>query len=115
MTEAATTLTRADGLRGSNDARVSAIRSGLSAPSASTSAPSMVRADIEATRVQVQAQTRGAAGSFDAKSEILTKPDGTLESKKSLLLQTGKQIAADASGTSENAKDAVKSILKRER
>ncbi len=107
--------TGVDGLRGSNDARVSGTRSGLSAPSASTSAPSTVRADIEATRVQVQAQTQAAAGSFDAKSEIVTKPDGTLESKKSLLLQTGKQIAADASGTSENAKDAVKSILKRER
>ena len=104
-----------DGLRGSNDARVSGTRSGILAPSASTSAPSAVRADIEATRVQVQAQTRSAAGSFDAKSEIVTKPDGTLESKRSLLLQTGKQIAADASGASDNAKDAVKSILKRER
>ena len=104
-----------NGTRRSNDGRVSGARSGPSESPASVAAPSAVRADVQATRVQLQAKMRDAAGNFDAKAEIVTRPDGTLESKRSLLLQAGKQVSGDTSATLENAKDAVKSIFKRDR
>ena len=52
---------------------------------------------------------------FDAKAEIVKAPDGTLASKKSLLKHTGKQVAEDGSATIDNAKDAVKDLLKRDK
>ena len=39
--------------------------------------------------------------------------DGTLASKRSLLKQSGKQMGKDASASLDNAKDAVKDLLKR--
>ena len=101
--------------RRSNDGRVSSARSGPSELPANVAPPSAVRAEVQATRAQLQARTKDDAGNFDAKAEIVTKPDGTLESKKSLLLQTGKQVSGDAGATLENAKDAVKRIIKRDR
>jgi hypothetical protein len=39
--------------------------------------------------------------------------DGTLASRRSLLKQSGKQVGKDASASLDNAKDAVKDLLKR--
>lgn len=39
--------------------------------------------------------------------------DGTLVSRRSLLKQSGKQVGKDASASLDNAKDAVKDLLKR--
>jgi hypothetical protein len=46
-------------------------------------------------------------------SEIVKTDDGTLASKKSLLVQSGKQVGKDAGATIENAKDVVKDLLRK--
>ena len=46
-------------------------------------------------------------------SEIVKTEDGTLVSRRSLLKQSGKQVSKDASASLDNAKDAVKDLLKR--
>jgi conjugal transfer mating pair stabilization protein TraG len=45
-----------------------------------------------------------AVRDFDAKAEIIKTDDGTLASKKSLLVQSGKQVGKDAGATLDNAK-----------
>ena len=57
----------------------------------------------------------GAVGNFDAKAEIVDTPDGTLKSRKSLFVQSGKQVIGDADVTLDAAKDAVKNLLKRDK
>jgi len=52
---------------------------------------------------------------FDARAEIVETPDGTLKPKKSLLMQAGKQVAADADASLDAAKDVVKGIINRKR
>jgi conjugal transfer mating pair stabilization protein TraG len=74
---------------------------------------SETRSEIEGARARIQGQTGGAPGRFDAKAEIVETPGGTLESRKSLLMQTGRQVAADADASVDAAKDAVKGITKR--
>ena len=51
--------------------------------------------------------------SFDAKTEITKTDDGTLASKKSLLVQSGKQVGKDAGATLDNAKDVVNDLLRK--
>ena len=87
-----------------------------SAPSAAGSAtPSAVRGNIQAQGAEIRRQTGSAGKDFDAKAEIVRAPDGTLTSKKSLFKHTGKQVAEDAGATIDNAKDAVKDLLKRDK
>ena len=89
-------------------------RAKTSAPSAGGStAPSTVRSDIQAQGAAIRGQTGSASSEFDAKAEIVKTPDGTLASKKSLLKQAGKQVVEDGSATIDNAKDAVKDLLKK--
>ncbi|MBT9599085.1 MAG: conjugal transfer protein TraG N-terminal domain-containing protein [Vitreoscilla sp.] len=96
------------------DARVASRRA--AAPADATLPPaSNFRADIQDAGTRIQGQTGSATGRFDAKAEIVETPDGTLKSKKSLLMQTGKQVAADADTSLDAAKDAVKGIINRKR
>lgn len=74
---------------------------------------SEIRGDIQAHGGEIRKQTDSANQEFDTKAEIVKTPDGTLASKKSLLKQTGKQVARDAGPTFDNAKDAVKDLLKK--
>ena len=73
------------------------------------------RGNLQARGAKIRNQTGSAGAEFDAKAEIIETPDGTLASKKSLLKQTGKQVADDASATVDSAKDAVKDLLKRKK
>ena len=50
---------------------------------------------------------------FDQKAEIVKTEDGTLESRRSLLKQSGKQVGRDAVSSIDNAKDAVQDLLKK--
>lgn len=50
-------------------------------------------------------------GAFDRKAEIVKTDDGTLESKKSLMWQSAKQVYKDGEATLENTKDAVRNLL----
>jgi conjugal transfer mating pair stabilization protein TraG len=86
------------------------------APADATLPPaSKVRSDIQDAGTRIQGQTGGATRKFDARAEVVETPDGTLKSKKSLLMQTGKQVAADADASLDSAKDAVKGIINRKR
>ena len=76
---------------------------------------SKIRSDVQDAGTRIQGQTGSATGRFDAKAEIVETPDGSLKSKKSLLMQTGKQVAADADVSLDAAKDAVKGIINRKR
>ena len=82
-------------------------------PGTAQSAPSNARADIHAQGKELREQARSAGAEFDAKAEVINAPDGTLTSKKSLLKQTGRQVADDAGISLQDAKDAVKDLLKR--
>ena len=85
-----------------------------SAPGATvSSAPSAIRSDIQSQGAAIRGQTGSASADFDAKAEIVKTPDGTLASRKSLLKQAGKQVVEDGSATVDNAKDAVKDLLKK--
>jgi len=104
-----------DAARQGNDAHVAGHRASAPAIQPRNAGPSPVRAEIQRAHGHIQGQTTGAIGSFDAKAEIVKTPDGTLKSRKSLFVQTEKQVAGDADVTLEAAKDAVKSLLKRDK
>ena len=61
----------------------------------------------------IRQQAEAARGTFDAKAEIVPALDGTVASKRSLLKQTGKQVADDAGASIDVAKDAVKDLFKK--
>lgn len=44
---------------------------------------------------------------------MVRAPDGTLQSRKSLLKQAGKQVASDASASLDNAGDLVKDLIRK--
>lgn len=98
-----------------NDAQVARHRTGERAAQPQEPGPSSTRSDIQSARERLQGQTAGAAGSFDSKAQLVDTPDGTLKSKRSLFSRTGKQVAGDADVTLDAAKDAVKSVLKRDK
>jgi conjugal transfer mating pair stabilization protein TraG len=95
-----------------HDATVASRPAGAPLPTALPPA-SETRSEIERARARIQEQTGSAPDRFDSKAEIVETPGGTLESRKSLLMQTGRQVAADASASLDAAKDAVKGITKR--
>jgi conjugal transfer mating pair stabilization protein TraG len=61
----------------------------------------------------IREQTDRSRRGFDAETEVSRSADGTVSTKKSLLLQSGRQVGADAGATLEEAKDAVKGVLKK--
>lgn len=73
------------------------------------------RSDIQAQGTEIRKQVGTARQEFDAQAEIVKEPDGTLASNKSLLKQTGKQVAEDAGATIDDTKDIVKNLLKRDK
>jgi conjugal transfer mating pair stabilization protein TraG len=72
-----------------------------------------VRRDVQNEGARIRSQTQGADAAFDHKSEATVDNDGTPSTRKSLLLQAGKQTVADGANTVEDAKDAVKKLLKK--
>jgi conjugal transfer mating pair stabilization protein TraG len=106
-----------DGARQTNDAQVagySNINRGAAVKPGKSGAPP-IRSDIQGARERIHGQAAGAVGGFDAKAQIVETPDRTLKSRKSLFVQTGKQVAGDADVTLDAAKDAVKDLLKRDK
>ncbi len=101
-----------DGLHQSNREQTS--RFGNAAPTQRT-APTVspIREEVRTRGNQVRSDAASSRASFDAKTEIIKTDDGTLASKKSLLVQSGKQVGKDAGATLDNAKDVVKDLLKK--
>jgi conjugal transfer mating pair stabilization protein TraG len=95
-----------------HDARVASPRA-VAPADATLPAASKIRSDIQDAGTRIQGQTGSATERFDAKAELVEAPDGTLQSKRSLLIRAGKQVAADADASFDAAKDAVKGIINR--
>jgi conjugal transfer mating pair stabilization protein TraG len=75
--------------------------------------PSPLRNDIRAQGNAIRNETGAAKSSFDRKAEIVDTGDGTLVTRKSLLKQSGKQVVDDGEASIDNAKDAVKELLRK--
>ena len=104
-----------DAARQENDSRVTRLQASGSPGQSRKAALSPIRTEIQKARGHLEGQTSGATGSFDAKAEIAKAPDGTLKSRKSLFVQTEKQVTADADATLDAAKDVVNNLLKRDK
>ncbi|PKO47001.1 MAG: conjugal transfer protein TraG [Betaproteobacteria bacterium HGW-Betaproteobacteria-4] len=96
----------------SNQDRIS--RFGNAAPSRERApASSPIREDVHARGNQIRSDALSHRADFDAKAEIIKSDDGTLASKKSLLVQSGKQVGRDGGATFDNAKEVVNDLLKK--
>ena len=58
-------------------------------------------------------QTEGAREKFDQEAQIVETDDGTLASRKSLGIQSGKQVLEDSLIMYEETKDTTKSLYQR--
>jgi conjugal transfer mating pair stabilization protein TraG len=83
----------------------------LSQGTAPTVSP--IRDEIRTHGDQIRTGAESSRADFDAKAEIIKTDDGTLASKKSLLVQSGKQVGKDAAATLDNAKEVVKDLLRK--
>lgn len=72
-----------------------------------------IRPEVGLGGAAIREQTDRSRRGFDAEAEVSRSADGTVSTKKSLLLQSGRQVAADAGATLDEAKDAVKGVLKK--
>ncbi len=84
-------------------------------PHRNAAAPFPTRGEVRERGADIKQQTEAAGTDFDAKAEILKTEDGTLATKQSLLMKSGKQVRQDASTTVDAAKDAVKDLLRKDR
>jgi len=92
--------------------RVSAFGSAL--PSTPESLPpSATRSEVRERAVGLRRQAELSRDGFDAKAEIVQAPDGTLATKKSLMIQSARQVGKDASATIDVAKDVLKDAFKK--
>jgi len=71
------------------------------------------RSDVMSGGRDIRERTAAARRQFDDQSEITTSSDGTVTTKKSLLLQSGRQVAEDAWTTTDETKKALGKALKR--
>ncbi|MFY9326853.1 MAG: hypothetical protein WAO76_02345, partial [Georgfuchsia sp.] len=78
-----------------------------------TPATSPIRDEVRTHGNQIRSDAASAQANFDAKAKIIKTDDGTLASKKSLLVQSGKQVGKDAEATFDNAKSMMKDLLKK--
>jgi len=105
--------TDVDARRRAGDADVArSSRDRQSQPPGSTAASS-IRDAVQSRGAEVRRDIGARRESFDREAEIVKTEDGTLASRRSLLKQSGKQVGKDASASLDNAKDAVKDLLKR--
>ncbi len=72
-----------------------------------------IRPEVGLGGAAIREQTDRSRRGFDAETEVSRSADGTVSTKKSLLLQSGRQVAADAGATLDAAKDAVKGVLRK--
>jgi conjugal transfer mating pair stabilization protein TraG len=102
-----------DTRRRTGDAEVARfLRDRQSQPPGGT-APSGARGEVQSRGAEVRRDVETRREGFDREAEIVKTEDGTLVSRRSLLKQSGKQVSKDASASLDNAKDAVKDLLKR--
>jgi conjugal transfer mating pair stabilization protein TraG len=86
---------------------------GSEPPTTSGQQPPSIRPEIGLGGAAIRDQADRSRRGFDAEAEVSRSADGTVSTRKSLLLQSGRQVAADAGATLDEAKDAVKGVLKK--
>ncbi|MEW6705482.1 MAG: conjugal transfer protein TraG N-terminal domain-containing protein [Pseudomonadota bacterium] len=86
---------------------------GSDPPTTSEQPRPSIRPEVGLGGAAIREQTDRSRRGFDAEAEVSRSADGTVSTKKSLLLQSGRQVAADAGATLDEAKDAVKGVLKK--
>jgi len=86
---------------------------GSDPPTTSEQPRPSIRPEVGLGGAAIREQTDQSRRGFDAETEVSRSPDGTVSTKKSLLLQSGRQVAADAGATLDEAKDAVKGVLRK--
>jgi conjugal transfer mating pair stabilization protein TraG len=86
---------------------------GSDPPITSEQARPSIRPEVGLGGAAIREQTDRSRRGFDAETEVSRSADGTVSTKKSLLLQSGRQVAADAGATLDEAKDAVKGVLRK--
>ncbi len=77
--------------------------------------PSVIRGEVEKRAAEIRQSTESSQGGFDTKAQIVRTPDGTLATKKSLLMQSGRQVSSDATESMDAAKEVAKDLLKRKK
>lgn len=75
--------------------------------------PSPLRNDVQTQGNAIRNESGSASSGFDRKAELVDTGDGTLVTRKSLLKQSSKQIVDDGEASIDNAKDAVKWLLRK--
>lgn len=86
---------------------------GSEPPAISEQAGPSIRPEVGLGGAAIREQTDRSRRGFDAETEVSQSADGTVSTKKSLLLQSGRQVAADAGATLDEAKDALKGVLRK--
>jgi conjugal transfer mating pair stabilization protein TraG len=86
---------------------------GSDPPITSEQARPSIRPEVGLGGAAIREQMDRSRRGFDAETEVSRSADGTVSTKKSLLLQSGRQVAADAGATLDEAKDAVKGVLRK--
>lgn len=77
--------------------------------------PSAIRSEVERKGSEIRQGAESSQGGFEAEAQMVRSADGTLTTKKSLLMQSGRQVAADATESIDSAKDLAKDFLKRKK
>jgi conjugal transfer mating pair stabilization protein TraG len=77
--------------------------------------PSAIRSEVERKGSEIRQGAESSQGGFEAEAQMVRSADGTLTTKKSLLMQSGRQVAADATESIDSAKDLAKDLIKRKK
>ncbi len=75
---------------------------------------SPLRNEVKLRGSTIRDETGSASSSFERNTEIVATDDGSLVTKKSLLKQSGKQVINDGEASIDNAKAAVKGLLRQD-
>lgn len=77
--------------------------------------PSSLRDDVQSRGAQIRHQTGESRDRFDEEAQIVETEDGTLASRKSLGIQSGKQVLEDGRIIAEEARDTTRTLYQRAR
>lgn len=74
--------------------------------------PSVMRREVVAEGSSLRTAVESSRTGFEARETTASTDDNTLVSKRSLMKQSAKQVGKDVGAVLENAKDAIKGLLK---
>ena len=75
--------------------------------------PSAIRGQVEMKAAEMRQKIESSQAGFDARAQMTRAPDGTVATKKSLLKQSGRQVANDTAESIDAAKGLAKDLLEK--